>query len=309
MTDRDYPSESIDQINEPSSISPKIARLLNASEAISSAQKQEIGFLHSTLCQTSLPYKRNPIDLRYWERANGRASIRLEAGSAFNPATGEWVPLSLPFGTKARLALIHLGSEAVRAGSPSVEIERSMTAFARKILRRAPNSRDLAALKTQLASLVACTIRLSNGAVQVNARIVEGFELCWLQSDGKRILWPRTINLSPEYWESLRESAVPLDMRAVAALSHSAMALDIYTWLAQRLCRVEHRQFIPWSALYAQFGSDFSRIRDFRRKFILALRCVLTVYPHANLQIETGKWDEPFGLALFPSKPAIPRNR
>jgi len=40
------------------------------------------------------------------------------------------------------------------------------------------------------------------------------------------------------HFVSLQKHAVPLDERALAALSHSAMALDIYAWLAQRLHRV-----------------------------------------------------------------------
>lgn len=51
-------------------------------------------------------------------------------------------------------------------------------------------------------------------------------------------LWTSTIHLNGKYFASLKKHAVPLDERALAALSHSAMALDIYAWLAQRLHRV-----------------------------------------------------------------------
>ena len=55
--------------------------------------------------------------------ANGTASraarsLRIEAGSAIDPRTGEFVKLGLPYGEKPRLVLIHLASEAVRNGSP-----------------------------------------------------------------------------------------------------------------------------------------------------------------------------------------------
>jgi len=53
-----------------------------------------------------------------------------------------------------------------------------------------------------------------------------------------RTLWPSTVRLSPDHWENLKNHAVPLDEVAIAALSHNAMALDIYAWLAQRLHRV-----------------------------------------------------------------------
>jgi hypothetical protein len=42
----------------------------------------------------------------------------------------------------------------------------------------------------------------------------------------------------------------------VDRLAHSALALDIYCWLAQRLHRIpaDKPQLISWSALYDQFG-------------------------------------------------------
>jgi hypothetical protein len=40
--------------------------------------------------------------------------------------------------------------------------------------------------------------------------------------------------LSLDYWESLKAHAVPLDEGHIARLSHSALALDIYSWLANR---------------------------------------------------------------------------
>ena len=46
------------------------------------------------------------------------------------------------------------------------------------------------------------------------------------------------IRLSADYFESLQRHAVPLNKHYLSALSHSAMALDVYSWLAQRLHRI-----------------------------------------------------------------------
>jgi hypothetical protein len=43
------------------------------------------------------------------------------------------------------------------------------------------------------------------------------------------------VRLSQEYFDSLTAHAVPLDERAISGLAHSAMGLDVYSWLAQRL--------------------------------------------------------------------------
>ena len=172
--------------------------------------------------------------------------------------------------------LIHLASEAVRNSSAVVDVEDSMTAFARS-LGVEPNGQQLKALKDQLARLAASTVRMGiveeGRAVQVNTQIVSAFDLWFPKQADQRVLWPSTVRLSEEYFQSLGRHAVPLDHRAVAALASSSMALDIYVWLAQRLHRVPpgKPQFIAWAAAYEQFGQGFARVRDFRRRFLQTL--------------------------------------
>jgi hypothetical protein len=55
--------------------------------------------------------------------------------------------------------------------------------------------------------------------------------------------------------------------RAVLALlAHTAMGLDIYAWLAQRLHRIDPRKpaFIAWAALKDQCGPDYERMDNFK---------------------------------------------
>ncbi len=40
---------------------------------------------------------------------------------------------------------------------------------------------------------------------------------------------------------------------------------------------------IPWEALQTQFGADYGRPRDFKRKFLAHLADVLHVYPALRL--------------------------
>ena len=66
------------------------------------------------------------------------------------------------------------------------------------------------------------------------------------------------------------------------------MALDIYAWLAQRLCRVHPHSDapVPWISLHQQFGHGYTkRIRKFREVFLLTLnKTVLPEYPQARLR-------------------------
>jgi hypothetical protein len=80
-----------------------------------------------------IPDKNPGDDVRAWERKQGHASLRIEAGAVIDPRIGNLVPLGLPYGEKPRLVLIHLATQAVRTGSPVVDVEQSMTGFARTL--------------------------------------------------------------------------------------------------------------------------------------------------------------------------------
>ena len=282
----------------------KQERLVAASGAIRSNPPERIDFLHTIQCQCGIPYRNPGEAVREWDRKQGDAVLRIEAGAAIDPRTGQFVKLGLPYGEKPRLVLIHLASEAVRSGSAVVDVEESMTAFA-KSLGVEPNGQQLKALKDQLARLAASTVRMGivegGRAVQVNTQIVSAFDLWFPKQADQRVLWPSTVRLSEEYFQSLGRHAVPLDHRAVAALSSSSMALDTYVWLAQRLHRVQagKPQFIPWSATYEQFGQGFARLRDFRRKYLQTLTQVKSAYPSARIAADEQ------GLTLEHSPPPI----
>jgi hypothetical protein len=286
-------------------LTPRQEKLIAASALIRAEPPGRIDFLHTVQCQCGIPYK-NPGDgVREWDRTQGNAALRIEAGSAIDPATGRFVRLGLPYGEKPRLVLIHLASEAVRTGKPIVDVEDSMTAFARS-LRIETNGHHLRMLKDQLARLASATVRMGfveeGRAVQFNTQIVSAFDLWFPKQADQRVLWPSTVRLSEEYFRSLGRHAVPLDHRAVAALSSSSMALDVYVWLAQRLHRVSARrpQFVAWDSLHQQFGQGFARVRDFRRRFLQVLRQVQAAYPDARLEADDK------GLTLHHSRPPVP---
>src|SRR4051794_36438877 len=137
----------------------KQERLIETSGAIRSGPPERIDFLHTIQCQCGIPYRNPGESIREWDRKQGDAVLRIEAGAAIDPRTGEFVKLGLPFGEKQRLVLIHLASEAVRSGSAVVDVEDSMTAFA-KSLGIEPNGQQLKALKDQLTRLAAATVRM-----------------------------------------------------------------------------------------------------------------------------------------------------
>lgn len=268
----------------------RLSRILTAADAVVDAP-ETILFQHTVFCQTGMPYRNPGQDLRSWERVNGAVTLKIIAGEAMHPELCRFVPIGLPFGPKPRLILAHLNAEALRQRSPEIEIEASLTAFVRR-LRLDPGGRTIGTIKDQLARLSASAIRLGvvrdGHAVTINSQIVTAFDLWFPKDDRQRVLWPATVRLSGDYFESLTSHAVPLHERALMALSGSAMGLDVYAWLAQRLHRVDPRKpaLVPWKALQGQFGWHYDRARDFRRVFRQTLRLVHSQYPEAAIELD-----------------------
>ena len=266
---------------------------------------QEIAYQHTVLCQTSLPYRDPGEGVRVWERRQGAVALRLEAGAARDPRSRAYVEVGLPFGSRPRLLLAHLNAEALKNASPVIDVEDSLTAFVRRLQGFPPNGQELRRFKDQLTRFAAATVRLAvdispSRAFQIDTKIVRAFDL-WSQDAKEPMLWPSTIRLSSDYYESLQGHAVPLDERAMAALANSPQALDVYAWLAQRLHRIDPKkpQFVAWTALYDQFGHGFTRLRDFRGKFVDTLRIVQTQYPGARIE------GDDRGLTLRYSAPPV----
>ena len=259
-------------------------------------------FLHAVLCQVGLP--RRQTEARVFERTSGAASLRIEAGTLNDGA--RWVEQPLPYGAKPRLALLHVCSEAVRWRSPVVEIEDSASDFLRA-LGLHPGGHEHRRFRRQMQALAACRMQLGYmrdgkpGTIKCDP--IERFE-AWVMADaaaGQRAMWPGEIELSARFYETLCEHAVPLDRAAIRKLQGSALALDVYTWLAHRLCRLrlDGGQVLPWAALKAQFGQEYADEKDFKRRMLEALRKVHAVYPAARLEQVRG------GVKVFPSPPPV----
>jgi hypothetical protein len=305
----------------------QIRLIETAARCAQEQEDQSILYQHSVFCQTCLPYRDPGDDVRVWERSNGRAHLKVLAGEAMHPKEERFVELGLPFGPKSRMILMHINQRALIAQSPVIEVEDSLTRFVGTVLNLDPKGRNIKAVKNQLARLAASSIRLGvvrdGQAITVNSNIVSAFDLWFPKDERQRVLWPSTVSLSLDYFQSLMSQAVPVDEAHIAALSHSALALDIYSWLAQRLHRipVEKPQTVSWIALHAQFGQGYNpeHVRKFRQVFRVALKEVLTVYPAARVeddeakparrQMQNGRvlWREEVakGLKLFHSAPPV----
>jgi hypothetical protein len=289
--------------------SPRTKRAMESSLALSDRPPNgdEIAYQHFLFCQTSLPY-RDVRGARDWRRNLGNASLLLNAGEAYDPVARTWVKLGLPFGPKPRLILAYLNTRAILTKSPEIEVGESLTAFV-KSLRLNLNGYSIRMLKDQLTRLSAASFNLAlpgspqRPAKHVRMNLVDGFDLRLPKTATQRVTWPARVTLNAAYFDSVTTSAVPLSMRALDGLKNNAFALDLYTWLAQRLWRAPAQapHWISWDVLLGQFGQGYRQMNWFKRDFRLRLALVLAHYPKARI-VE----DPNHGFLLYHSPPPTP---
>lgn len=282
-----------------------------AKEAGRSVKAGNPDYLPAVLCQVGLP--RSPTEGRTFERTSGNVSLQVEAGTVWDGKG--WQHQPIPYGVRPRLALVHIATQAIRTNSRTVDVGGSVNAFLTE-LGLDNGGKAYRQMRQQMTALAACTLRLGrvdtrniagverDFAVTLEAKPFRQFE-AWIDSSGSQpSLWPTEVELTQEFFESIRATAVPLEHRALAQLSHSALALDLYTWLAHRLYRVRRGgSRISWAALQEQFGTEYRDRKQFKREFKRRLRETLTAYPDAKVEEVDG------GLMLRASPPPIPRTR
>jgi len=243
-------------------------------------------YQYSPLCGVFFPYSDPKTDR--WRAMDGKRHLLIRAGDVLTPS-GEFVNMGIPYGPRPRVSLIQLNDYAIKQKTRFIDMDHSLRMFLRKMGLSA-DGRTGASFKSQMQRLVASDFTFAevvsgNQTQQMHDRIVTSFSM-WHENDEQRLIWPETVTLSESYYDNLTKHAVPLDLRAVRALQHSSIKLDIYNWLAMRMCRVKANrpQFIPWPRIREQFPlKGKGAMATYRQAFLRNLKDVLVVYPRAKV--------------------------
>lgn len=261
----------------------------------------DMAFTHAVLCQVGLP--RSKVNGREFMRQSGAAWVNIQAGY-LDEGKGA-VQQPLPYGVMPRLALAWVSSYAKRHNTREIPIGESAAEFLR-LMGMDSDGRRYSTLRKQMHALAACRLQLGFRGRTFNGQPVESFD-AWVanRDENQRALWPGVMTLSESYFVELQDTAVPLDNRALHALKGSALALDVYCWLAHRLHRIEGRGvLLHWKSLREQFAQEYKGKdpdKDFKKAFLPVLRRVRAVYPAAKVKQVTG------GLLLMGSPPPVPK--
>jgi hypothetical protein len=165
----------------------------------------------------------------------------------------------------------------------------------------------IARVRDQMQRLFSATIAFtwdnrSEGAWHdAGFRVASETHLWWNPARPQQtVSWHSEIRLSHGFFEAVCQKPVPVDLRVLKAL-RSPMALDLYCWLTYHNSYLSKPTRVPWSALASQFGADYRDRKDFKRRFLRAMRQVLVLYPSARVEQVRG------GRKLKPSPSHVRR--
>jgi Plasmid encoded RepA protein len=274
-------------------------RAVEAAIAYMSDEEAGVGFLYSGWCQAALPHKRL-LDDAVWKVQTERVTLVVEPGRR-NLAGDDTAFCGVPYGSRARLILLYLQSEALRTNSRDIELGKSLHAWLGK-LGIPVGGKSFRDVREQADRLSRCrlTFHVQHGgrAGLLNQNIVDA---AMFVEDGspQGSLFVETARLSETFFEQLKKHPVPLEDAAIRAISNNSQALDIYCWLAYRLHVLPQARTISWPALYAQFGASYKKLAHFKMRFVDSLKVATAVYRDAAIELDEK------GLILMPSRPPV----
>ena len=274
-------------------------RAVEAAIAYMSEEDGGIGFLYSGWCQAALPHKRL-TDEAVWKVQTERVTLVVEPGRR-NLIGNATEFCGVPYGSRARLILLYLQSEALRTNSRDIELGGSLHAWLGK-LGIPVGGKSFKDVREQADRLSRCrlTFHVMQGgrAGLMNQSIVDA---AMFVEDGspQGTLFVETARLSETFFEQLKRHPVPLEEAAIKSISNNSQALDVYCWLAYRLHVLPHARSVSWPALFGQFGASYKKLAHFKERFVDTLKLATAVYPHADVELHEK------GLILKPSRPPV----
>jgi hypothetical protein len=270
---------------------------------------QDLGFSAKLWAQVSIPYLEPPAGTTVWERRNGDLVLKMQPALVDDPVTGATNVPKFPYGVAPRHALTWMATEAKRTRSRELEIGRNVSEFLRKIgmTQSGPNSKRI---PDQLNRIFGSQVTVTGSGREGNSTWTGGERYpildrvsLWTKDDGEfddSGRWSSTVKLSEPFFKSIMESAVPVDLNVLRHIRNSPMQIDIYIWATHKASFTDRPIPIKWETLAVQFGSNFTRTRAFREKFLKHLETISLMYPELNYEATRAH------LIMKPSRTSIP---
>lgn len=275
--------------------------VVEAAARYMTSEDTDIGYFFSGWAQAALPHRRLADDAA-WQVATDRVTLIVQPGLRPSP-TGVPTAVGVPYGSRARLILLYLQTEAVRTNNREVELGRSLHAWLRR-LAIPIGGKQMAAVRDQAERISRCRlsfqIKQGTRTGLVNQHILD--TSMFIEDDAVQGgLFVERASLSQSFFDELKKHPVPVEEAAVRQIANNSLALDVYCWLAYRLHSLNAPITVSWKALHAQFGRSVARLDHFKEHFRTVLQLSMSVYPAA----EVHEADSGIGVVLHPSKPPV----
>jgi len=274
-------------------------------------ERDAIGYQVQIFAQTCMPH-RDPGPSTTWFARNGDAVMVMESARRVL-ADGRTEEVGLPWGIIPRLILIFIATIVKRYKRPEIDLGDNLSEFLRELgLPR--HSYHYRAVPEQLRRLLSATIRYQftpheHMEVISNRSVADDYVLWWdTTRPDQNTLWRSYVVLHKRFFENILAHGFPIDLDAVRVLHQSALALDLYSWLAYRTHPTANRQChrdirVPWCLLHEQVGSSYTDVRDFKKRAKRALAAICAAHRALSIDYYRG------GLVIKPSLPPVLPNR
>lgn len=260
-----------------------------------------IGTLYSGWCQAGLPHRRLADDV-IWQISSDHITLLVEPAKRPD-GRGGVISLGVPYGSRARLIMLYLQSEALRTRSRDVVLGSSLRDWLGR-MNISIGGKTAKDVQEQAERIAGCrfSFHVMHGGTRsgfAQQSVVDTAMFAPAEAPGQHAQFVDVVRLSEVFFEQLQRHPVPVQEAAVRAISNNSVALDIYAWLAYRLHVLVKSTPISWPALMGQFGAGCARMNNWKPTFLANLKLALAVYPEARVDVEER------GLLLHPSRPPV----
>lgn len=185
--------------------------------------------------------------------------------------------LPMPSGTRPRLIFAYIASQLVASGRREIDLGRSLSEFSR-FLGIDRCGKSMAETRLHLMSVAGLNI---DGAL-----VCPDFEE-WAdaKTPAGKAIWPSVLIVSKEFQQIVVGSAVALRPEVLQKLQSSSLAMDLYTWVAERF---ESKSEMSWSRFRNKIGADYKDAKSFKRVCLPSIGRLQTSWPECPLRVVRG---------------------
>ncbi|HTU53664.1 MAG TPA: replication protein RepA [Acetobacteraceae bacterium] len=282
-------------------LDPRHRALVDIAAEVLADERQQIGISYTGFCLTSLPHKKLPDD-QVWQRRGHRVTLLVEPGTMRDG--DNVVKYGVPYGSRARMILLYLQTQAIRTGSREIELGRSMRSWMER-MGVSVGGETTRALREQAVRISACSLKFFWEGEDAKRWARGGIVVAGLRFNSptghESTPWDDRVVLDEVFWKALKDHPVPLQEAAIKQLAHRSLALDVYIWLAWRCHQLRDPVGISWLSLNSQFNTTGRQLKHFKPLFTDALHAATAAYP--GCRIDIGEQN----VTVYPAKPPVPK--